>query len=190
MIAFYLKVPRAFSRAMKKRPDPATHTGQKEPHGRRRAVYPIRILPFLICCPFAVQAGLFKCQQSDGSVSYQQTPCPESASQYELDTHQIPSGATGTERDYSIEAQLKRMQQSRREEQKERQKRSRAVGQEQGKGESDQSGEDTADCAKFRAQVAEWKRRNLGGYSNRDDRDYRKNKLRYYQIKARDACGE
>lgn len=153
-------------------------------------MYPTKIIPLLFVFPFVVQAGLFKCQQFDGSVSYQQTPCPESAHQHELDPHASPSGAIRSGADYSVEAQLKRMEQSKREERKERQQRRRAAVEEEDKGENAWSGEDTADCAKYRAQVAEWKRRNRGGYSNRDDRDYMKNKLRYYQIKAQDACGE
>ena len=84
------------------------------------------------------------------------------------------------------------MERSKREERKEREQRRRAAAEQdqQSKDEQSWAGEHTADCAKFRAQVAEWKRRNRGGYSNRDDRDYKKNKLRYYEIKAQDACGE
>ena len=151
---------------------------------------PTKIIPLLFLFPFAVQAGLFKCHQPDGSVTYQQTPCPESARQHELDPPASPSGSAGPGGDYSVETQLKQMQQSKREEQRERQQRRRAVEEEKDKGDSAWSGEDTADCANYRAQVAEWKRRNRGGYSNRDDRDYKKNKLRYFQIKAQDACGE
>ncbi len=153
-------------------------------------MYSVKILSLLLLFPFALQAGLFKCKQPDGSVSYQQTPCPETAHQYELDPNLSPSGSAGSGVDYSVEGQLKRMDKSKREERKEREERRRAAAEEEDNGEETWSGEDTADCAKFRAQVAEWKRRNLGGYSSRDDRDYKKNKLRYYQIKARDACGE
>ena len=130
-------------------------------------------------------AGLYKCQQANGQVSYQQTACTESAGGGALavDTRAPTDGGTGSKsQDYSIESQVQAMQSERERVSRERERaRKQAETEARRASVPARTEHDPAKCAKQRAEVAKWHQKVLNGYRTRSERDLNENKLAYHQ---------
>lgn len=131
--------------------------------------------------------GLFKCLQSDGSVIYQQTACPEDAQGGELsvDTSSPGGGSGASRQDYSVQSQLKAMESARAREQKARSKSAERTR----KSQVDPSERyDRAKCAKHRAKVAQWRQDVRDGYHNQNEKIYEWKMLEHHQALVERYC--
>lgn len=135
-------------------------------------------------------AELYKCQQANGQISYQQTACADSAGSGALavDT-QVPTGGGSKSQDYSVESQVQEMQAER-----ERVSRERERARKQAEIEAHRASlparteHDPAKCAKQRAEVAKWHQKVLNGYRTRSERDLNENKRAYHQVLMERYC--
>ena len=130
-------------------------------------------------------AELYKCQQANGQISYQQTACADSAGGGALavDTRAPTDGETGSKnQDYSIESQVQAMQAQREQALKERERaRKQAETEARRSRTSARTEHDPAKCAKQRAEVAKWHQKVLNGYRTRSEKELNENKLAYHQ---------
>lgn len=134
--------------------------------------------------PLSVWAGPYKCLQPDGSVVYQQTRCAIGAEGGELTLDPAPHAGQGKAKDYSIEGQVKAMEAQRNKARKER-ARAASPARPTAKVKPDY---DRAKCAKNRAEVARWRQKTHSTYRDTDERDYREQKLEYYQALVDQYC--
>jgi hypothetical protein len=143
---------------------------------------------------FPVQAGLFRCEQPDGSVSYQQTACAGSSEGGAVEVDTRPPGGAGSapSGDYSVEGQLKQMRPRQDRERKESdQRRKRPAGRTRD-GEDPptraESSLDAAKCARHRAAVADWDMEVRRGYRDRNEKAYNENMLDYHRTQVERYC--
>ena len=154
-----------------------------------RRTAPIAVAALAAIWALGADAGLYRCIQPDGSISYQQLPCPASADGAELRVDTTPPGgsdaATGNE-DYSVQSQLKAMQKARARERAARDKAERAA--ERRARQTDTR--DPARCAKHQAQVARWREEVRNGYRSQNEKEYEAHMLEYHQALVERYCGE
>jgi len=132
-----------------------------------------------------VRAGTFKCVQGDGDIVYQQGPCATSDQGVELTLDTRPPGGTGaarTDRDLSVEGQLKALESAQA---KERKARARAV---KDAGNRSRKDHDRAKCAKNRALVARWQGEVNNGYHTREEQAHDQHMLEYHQVLVERYC--
>jgi hypothetical protein len=131
------------------------------------------------------RAGPYKCLQPDGSVVYQETLCAIGSATTELTLDPSPPShdGKGKAKDYSVEGQLKAMEAERKKAQRERAStpKKRPAGKQK-------PGYDRAKCAKNRAEAARWRQKTHRTYRSMDERDYREQKLEYYQALVDQYC--
>ena len=135
-------------------------------------------------------AGLYKCQQANGQVSYQQTACADNAGGGALavDTR-APTDGGSKSRDYSIESQVQEMRTERERVSGERERaRKHAETEARRSRASARTEHDPAKCAKQHAEVAKWHQKVLNGYRTRSEKDLNENKLAYHQALADRYC--
>lgn len=156
---------------------------------------------WLIGVLFALTAGpawaeLYKCRQSDGSLSYQQTAC---AAQAEGDRLQVdirgPDGSesASSDVDYSVAAQAERLRAEREarehahlQARREAEARARAL---KAAAKPDRNTDfDPAKCARHRGEVAKWRQKVKGGYRTRDQKDYNDSKLAHHTALVERYC--
>lgn len=139
-----------------------------------------------------VAAELYKCRQPDGRVSYQQTVCSGIAEGDALTVEtRGPNGGTSdaTERDYSVESQLRQMQTAREATELERERaRSQTAAEARRSRKVNRDERDPAKCARHRAEVAKWKQKLLRGYRQRSEKEINESKLAYHQTLTDRYC--
>ena len=141
--------------------------------------------PLLVALP--AEAGLFKCRLPDGSLIYQQTPCPGTAQGEEVSVDTRSPGGAGagsSRKDYSVESQLKAMETKRESERKAREKAAKHVRQPQ-----PADTYDRAKCSKHRAQTARWRQEVRNGYRNQEEKAHDRHMLEYHQALVDRYCG-
>jgi hypothetical protein len=140
------------------------------------------------------QAGLFRCEQPDGSVSYQQTGCAGSSEGGAVEVDTRPPGGTGSapSGDYSVEGQLNQMRPRQDRERKEsNQRRKRPAGRTRDGVDPPTRAEsslDAAKCARHRAAVADWDMEVRRGYRDRNEKAYNENMLDYHRTQVERYC--
>lgn len=142
-------------------------------------------LALMLAIALPLRAGTFKCLQRDGSVVYQQGPCPKSDQGGELILDTRPPGgkrAAPGGGDLSVEGQLKALESARARERKARVR----VAKDAGKG--SQKGYDRAKCAKHRAQVARWQDEVRDGYRTREEQAHDRHMLEYHEVLVERYC--
>jgi hypothetical protein len=137
-------------------------------------------------------AELYKCQQADGRISYQETVCADSANGGALvvDTRGPDGQSSGTMgQDYSVETQLREMQTQRERVLNERERARRQATTEARRSTASTRGRhDPAKCTQQRAEVAKWQQKVLNGFRNRGEKDVNENKLAHYQALVERDC--
>lgn len=152
------------------------------------------VLLWLIANP--AWAALYKCQQPDGRVVYQQTACDGQATgdRLEVDIR----GPDGTEagqaaQDYSVTAQAERMRAEREALERERiQARREAEARARALRASAKPAAnpdlDPAKCARHRSEAAKWKQKVMKGYHTPTEKEYNANKLAHHQALVARYC--
>ncbi|MBK1723639.1 DUF4124 domain-containing protein [Thiocystis violacea] len=130
------------------------------------------------------RAELYKCQQPNGRIIYQQTACGGHADveAFAVDIRG-PDGSDGAAsgQKYSIGSQAAQMRAERERLNGARLKARQASEAAARRAAADSDKEpDRAKCAKHRAEVAKWKEKVMKGYRTRTQKDYNDSKLAYH----------
>lgn len=156
----------------------------------------------VLMAPLACQAGAYKCTQPDGSIVFQQTECAATSDQTTMNLMPapVPSGPgyePPDDLDYSVEGQLRRMEESKaleRAERKDRRKeleaqRSREEQQRLSDGRAaDAARKSQGKCTYYQSAIEEREHKLRRGYKDRSDRLYDRKMLRYFEMKAAQYC--
>ncbi|MBK1716170.1 DUF4124 domain-containing protein [Thiocystis violacea] len=140
-------------------------------------------------------AALYKCQQPNGRITYQQTACDGRADSAEANRLQVdirgPDGReTGSSaEDYSVGGQAARMRAEREALTRARLKARKEAEAQRTASRPDRNSElDPAKCAKHRGEVAKWKQKVMKGYRTRSEKDQNDSKLAYHQALVDRHC--
>jgi hypothetical protein len=140
----------------------------------------------LIACP--VWAGPFKCLHPDGSLSYQESPCPTESEGGELEVDTRPPGGTrprGKGQDTTIQGQLRALESERKRDEKARERRAPTSPK---AASGPKPRKNKAKCAKHRAEVARWRRAVRNGYRDKDDREREEQMLEHHRALVEQYC--
>jgi hypothetical protein len=157
----------------------------KQRIARLSLVSPLLALLGLCACP--AWSGTFKCREPDGSISYQQTSCPQGSDGVEVVADTTPPGgaeAPGAAKKYSVQSQLKTLEQQRRRTRKERAKDETPIRQTK----TQTASYDAARCAKHRAEAARWRREVRNGYVDRDQKEQEAQMLKHHEALVLRYC--
>ncbi len=137
-------------------------------------------LSVLLLVAQLAHAELYKCQQPDGRLTYQQTACGGHADveSFAVDIRGPDGTDTGAaDRDYSIGSQAAQMRAERERLDRARMQARRAAERRRTVTHS----RDVAKCAKHRSEAAKWKEKVMQGYRKRTEKDYNENKLAHHR---------
>jgi hypothetical protein len=160
---------------------------------QQRISLPLAALSVVLLCPALYRlaicpswAGVYKCREPDGHISYQETPCaPDSDGGALTPNTTPPSGANapGPSKAYTVEGQLKALESARRQTRKKREKTAAPRSTQTKTGDYD-----AARCAKHRAEVARWRRNVRNGYRDRDEREWETQMLIHHEALVQRHC--
>lgn len=155
-----------------------------------------RLLCLLVCGLLGIalvarpaRAELYKCQQANGQISYQQYACEDRAGgdTLTIDTR-LPTRTDAQDEDYSVESQAQAMQSERELLAEERERARQEASEARRTSALARTERDPAKCAQQRAEVAKWKQKAMSSYRTRSERDLNENKLAYHQTLADRYC--
>ena len=131
-------------------------------------------------------AGPFKCLHPDGSLSYQETPCPPETDggELEVDTRR-PGGSRAGGKEYTVEGQVRALEAERKRAHKALEKR---AADSPGATAGPKPRKNKAKCAKHRAEVARWRRAVRNGYRDKDDREREEQMLEHHRALVEQYC--
>ena len=155
------------------------------------------LLALFILFPVAAWSGAYKCTNPDGTVSYQQIPCAEEKNQADISTYaKPPSSSAGSpeENPYSIQNQIRQIEErDARQRAERRERRSAAALEEIRKHQQRRDSELKAKlsapkCEYYKAQVNERKHKLRQAYQNKGDKLHDESHLRFLEMRAAEYC--